>query len=75
MRKLNVMEDQNVRDQTQVTAVLNAHGQIAFYVLRSFFDEIQNTNESWLHTCRARVITTWRLGLQAPLVSRNKGVE
>ena len=35
------MEDQNVRDQIQVTEVLNAHGQIAFYALRSFFDEMQ----------------------------------
>ena len=28
-------------------------------------------NESSLHTCDAFVITTWRLGLKAPLVSRN----
>ena len=29
-------------------------------------------NECWLHTCDACVITTWRLGLRAPLVARNK---
>ena len=27
--------------------------------------------QSWLHTCDACVITTWRLGLRAPLVARN----
>ena len=48
------MEDQNVRDQTQVTAVLNAHGQIAFYVLRSFFDEIQiQTNPGYTRAAHA----------------------
>ena len=29
-------------------------------------------NECWLHTCDVCVITTWRLGLRAPLVARNK---
>ena len=28
-------------------------------------------NECWLHTCYACIITTWRLGLGAPLVTRN----
>ena len=27
--------------------------------------------ECYLHTCDACVITTWRLGLRAPLVARN----
>ena len=29
-------------------------------------------NECWLHTCHACAITTWRWGLRAPLVARNK---
>ena len=29
-------------------------------------------NEWWLHTCEACAITTWGLGLRAPLVARNK---
>ena len=29
-----------------------------------------SSNECWLHTCNACVITTWRLGLRAPLVAR-----
>ena len=28
-------------------------------------------NKCWLHTCDACVITTWRLGLRAPLVACN----
>ena len=28
-------------------------------------------NKCWLHTCDACIITTWRLGLRAPLVTRN----
>ena len=44
-----MMEDQNVRDQIQVTEGLNAHGQIAFYALRSFFDEIKiQTNPGYI---------------------------
>ena len=44
-----MMEDQNVRDQIQVTEGLNAHGQIAFYTLRSFFDEINiKTNPGYI---------------------------
>ena len=30
-----------------------------------------SSNECWLHKCNACVITTWRLGLQAPLVAHN----
>ena len=29
-------------------------------------------NESWLHTCHARVIATWRLRLRAPPVARTR---
>ena len=31
-------------------------------------------NECWLHTCDARIITNWRLGLRAVLVAPNKCV-
>ena len=31
-----------------------------------------SSNDCWLHTCDACVITTWRLGLRAPFVARNK---
>ena len=55
--KLRVKEGPNARDQT------------AFSAYDSFFVEVQ-TNAG-LHTCNACVITTWRLGLQAPLVARN----
>ena len=29
-------------------------------------------NPNWLHTYRASVVATWRSGLRAPLVTRNK---
>ena len=54
LRKFNVMEDQNVHDQIQVTKVFNAHGQIASYALRSFFDEIQiQTNPGYIRAAHA----------------------
>ena len=31
----------------------------------------KNLKKSWLHVCRARAITTWRIGLRAPLFARN----
>ena len=33
-----------------------------------------HTLQSWLHTYDACAITTWRLGLRAPLVARKKMV-
>ena len=30
-----------------------------------------NPNECWLHTCNTCAMTTWRLGLRAPLVTYN----
>ena len=32
----------------------------------------RSPNECWLHTCDSCVITSWRLGLPAPLVARKK---
>ena len=29
-------------------------------------------NKCWIHTCNACIITTWRLGLPAPLVAHNQ---
>ena len=42
----------------------NMHDQILFCTSGS-------PNKCWLHTCNACVITTWILGLGAPLVARN----
>ena len=50
------VEGPNARDQSVLS--------IPFILSRS-------PNECWLHTCDAFVITTCRLGLQAPFVARN----
>ena len=42
----------------------NERDQIAFCAFHSFLVEVK-------HSCDACVITTWRLGVQAPLVARN----
>ena len=50
----------------------NVRDQIAFIVP---FILSGSPNECWLHTCDARVIKTWRLGLRAPFVARNNCLE
>ena len=58
--RLRVIEDPNARDQ------------ITFCVFNTFIEEVQ-TNAGYIHATRdACVITTWRLGLRAPLVARKK---
>ena len=48
----------------------------AFYSLNPLLFILSGSpNECWLHTCRACVITTWRLGLRAPLVARLNGMK
>ena len=49
----------------------NACNQIAFWLLCIPFILTGSRNECWVHICDACVITTWRLGLRAPLVARN----
>ena len=58
--RLRVIEGPNARDQT------------TFCVFNTFLEEVQ-TNAGYIHATRdACVITTWRLGLRAPLVARKK---
>ena len=45
----------------------NARDQTAFWAFHSFLVEVL----TMLHTCNAYVITTWTLGLRAPLVAYN----
>jgi len=47
----------------------NVHDQIAFCAFHSSLVEVQT--KAGLHTCNACIITTWRLGLWAPLVTRD----
>ena len=66
--KFHVTDSQNTRDQ--ITSDRRSKRAWSKYVL------CINTypNECWLHTYDACAITTWRLGLRAPLVARKKMV-
>ena len=67
LRKFHVSNDQNKTRMIRLRGVegRNARDQIVFLVVRSL-------NEYWLHTCDACVMTTWRLGLRAPVVALTK---
>ena len=41
-------------------------------VIKLRFFVVRSLNEYWQHTYDACVITTWRLGLRAPLVARTE---
>ena len=45
-----------------------AHYQSAFCAFYAFL--VGSPNECWLHLCDACLITTWTLGLRAPLFAR-----
>ena len=47
----------------------NARDQIGFCAFHSFLVEVQ-TNAGYIHAMHAS-LTTWRLGLRAPLVAHN----
>ena len=40
------------------------------HVIKLRFFVVRSLNEYWVRTCDACVMTTWRLGLRAPLVAR-----
>ena len=67
LRKFHVTNGQNLCEQVTSDRRSKFH---------SFLVEVQTNalNECWLHMCDACVITTWRLGLQAPLVTRNNEI-
>ena len=68
--QLHVTDNQNTRDQiTSDRRFKRAWSNCILYIPRILSG---SPNKCWLHTCDACVITTWRLGLRAPLVARNK---
>ena len=69
LRKFHVTDGQNTRDQT--TRGRRSKRSWSICVLCIPFILSKSSNESWLHTCDTCVMTTWRLGLRAPLVARN----
>ena len=64
-----MIDGQNTRDH--IASVRRSKRSWSDSVLCIPFIRRGSPNECWLHTCDACVITTWRLGLKAPLVSRN----
>ena len=69
--KFHLTDGQNTRGSHYEGQKAEMHDQIMFCAFHSFLVEVQK-NAGYIHcTCNACVIT-WRLGLQAPLVARNK---
>ena len=69
LRKFYVTDGQNTRDKiTRDRRSKRAWSNCVFCIP---FILGGSPNECWLHTCDACVITTWRLGLRAPLVACN----
>lgn len=54
----------------RLIVVQNASDQIMFCAFSFILSG--RPNECWLNTCRACVIEGWRLGLRAPLVTRDE---
>ena len=67
--KFHLTDAQNTRDQ--ITSERRSKCAWSKCVLCIPFILSGSPNECGLHTCDACVITTWRLGLRAPLVARN----
>ena len=70
-RTFHVTDGQTTRDQIMT----DRRSKLAWpkWVLCIPYILSGSPNEFWLHTCDACVITTWRLGLLAPLVARKYG--
>ena len=69
LRKFHVTDGQNTRDQ--ITSDRRSKRAWSKCVLCIPYILSGSPNECWLHTCDACVITSWRLGLRAPLVALN----
>ena len=68
LRKFNVTDDQNTRDQ--IARGRRSKRACSICILCISFILSGSPNKRWLHTCDACVITSWRLGLRVPLVAR-----
>ena len=68
LRKFQVTDGHNTRDQ--FTGDRKSKGALSKCVLCILCILSGSPNECWLHLCDACLITTWTLGLRAPLVAR-----
>ena len=69
LRWFHVTDSQNTRDQITRGRRLKRAWSNCVLCIPHILGGSQN--ECWLHICDACVITTWRLGLRAPLVAHN----
>ena len=67
LHKYQVIDGQNMCDL--ITSDRRSKREWSNHVLCIPFILSESANECWLHTCDACVITTWRLGFWAPLVT------
>ena len=67
LRKFHMTDGQSMHDQ--ITRGRRSRRLWSFFCIPFILSG--SPNECWLHTCHARVITTWRLGLRTPIVSHN----
>ena len=67
LRKFNVTDDQNTRDQ--ITRGRRYKRACSIRILCISFILSGSPNECWLRTYDTCVITTWTLGLRVPLVA------
>ena len=69
LRTFHVTDSQSTRDQITSDRRFKCAWSNCVLCIPSILSG--SPNECWLHTRDACVITTWRLGLRAPLVARN----
>ena len=70
LRRFHVADGQSMRDQ--ITRGRRSKWARSNCILCIPFILSGSPNQCWLHTCDTCVMTTWRLGLRAPLVARNQ---
>ena len=73
LHKYNMIDGQNTRDQ--ITNDRRSKHEWSNHVLCIPFILSGSPNECWLRTCDTCIITTWRLGLRAPLVTRKEVIK
>ena len=69
LRSFLIIDGQNTRDQ--ITRGRKSKPAWSNCILCIPFILSGSPKKCWLHTCDAYIITTWRIGLQAPLVAHN----
>ena len=69
LHKFHMTDSQNTRGQITSDRRSTCASSNCVLYIPVILSEI--SNECWLHASDACVLTTWRLGLRAPLLTRN----